>query len=194
MYGLSIVVSNGGGVTLEFEVVGVVFLNMVSEFRVRHIVTPSHRFSESNGIGELSEFHVHVVSLVGVAQKSVGIVLAAPSHKVRLEGASVREIKSPVFANLFVSRVAVQVLLLGHVNSANLVSVYLSIPRVSPDSLASRAQRVFLSSLVSTETLGVLGNIIEFISSSRNTCALDSTIDKSLTVRVKSSASSMNVH
>ena len=50
MYGLSIVVSNRGGMALEFEVVRVVFLNMVSEFRVRDIVTPAHGLSESYSI------------------------------------------------------------------------------------------------------------------------------------------------
>jgi hypothetical protein len=132
----SIVLRHDGGVALEFEIVSVVFLNVVSVFRVRDIVTPSHRFGEGYGVGKLSKLHVHVVSLVGVAEESIGIVLTAPAHEVGLETSSVGEIDSPVFADLLVSRVAVQVLLLGQVNSANLVSVSLTIPGVSPEFLA----------------------------------------------------------
>ena len=141
---------------LEFEIVSVVFLNVVSVFRVRDIISPAHGLSESYGIGKLSKLHVHGVSLVGVAQESIGVVLTAPAHEVGLETTSVGEINGPVFADLFVSRVAVQMLLLGQVNSTNLVSVSLTIPGVSPQLLAGRALRVLLSSLVRTETLGVL--------------------------------------
>ena len=136
------------GSSLEFEVVSVVLLYVVSVLRVRDIIAPAHLLSEGHSIRKLTKLHVHVVSLVGIAEESVGIILAAPSHEVGLEGTVVGEFKSPVLSNLLVSRVAVQVLLLGHVNSNDLISVSLAIPGVSPDLLTSGAQRVLLSSLV----------------------------------------------
>jgi len=193
-YALSIVISNGLGVTLELKIVRIVFLSEVSVMGVGDIVTPAHGLSEGYSVGELTELHVHVVSLVGVAEEGVGIVLSAPSHEGRFEASSVREVKGPVFANLFVSWVAVQVLLLGHVNSADLVSMYLTVPGVSPDSFASRAHGVFLCSLVGAESLLVLRNITELVASSRNTCALDSTINELVSIRVESGDLSMGVH
>ena len=142
--------------SLKLEVIRVVFLNMVSEFRVLDIGTPAHVFREGDSIRQFTELNVHVVSLVRSTHESIGVVLASPAHEGRFERTSVREINSPVFTDLFVSRVTVQVLLLRHVNSANLVTVSLSIPRCSPDSFSFRAERTLMSSLVRTEAIRVL--------------------------------------
>jgi len=193
-YSLSIIISNGLGVTLELKIVRIVFLSEVSVMGVGDIVAPAHGLSEGYSVGELAELHVHVVSLVGVAEESVGIVLSAPSHEGRFEASRVREVQGPVFADLFVSWVAVQVLLLGHVNSADLVSVYLAVPGVSPDFFARRAHGVLLCSFVRAKALLVLRNITELIASSRNTCALDSTINELVSIGVESGNLSMGVH
>ena len=84
------------------------------------VVSPTHGLSEGNSILESSEVHLHIVP--GVVGAS------APPHECRSEMTLCAEIDSPADAIALVCWVAVNMLSLWHVDTADSVSLNLIFP------------------------------------------------------------------
>ena len=164
----------GLGLTLPLEVRGVVFLGVPSVLGMGHIVAPAHGLGILNGIGESSEAHLHI---------GVGVVSTTrPAHQRHLVVTPRAKVNGPSMAWSLVRWVTVHVLALNHVDSGDLVSLGLGVPRAGPLIEATTGLNVQLLTLVVANAVWVLAHKLKLVAAGRNAGSLDGAVLQLLSI------------
>ena len=111
---------------LPLEVGGVVLLGVPSIIRVQHVVAPAHHFSVMNCIYQCAEVRLLVCELV--------MSCTFPSHEGALVHTPTAEVNCPSIAIVTFARwMTVKMLTLAHVDTSDLVTLLLTVPRMKPE-------------------------------------------------------------
>lgn len=129
------------------EVIGVALLCVPSLCGVQDIKAPAHHFASFNGSRESLNLH----GMLGISIPSCARV----EVKRALVGAPRFEFDNPMLSNLLVLRVVVNMLALRVINSSNLWSVDLSVPRIAVNVKWSAGTLIDFFSLIETDFVDV---------------------------------------
>lgn len=158
---------------------------MPAVVRVHNIVAPAHSSGVVDSITEAAKVHLHVVH--GISSSS------RPAHERRFVVAPVAEVNGPTVARRLVGRMAVDMLLLRHVNAGNLVAVKLHVPGAARLERSHACLHIELLTLVESDSLRICFHVSELIAKCANRSSLDGTILKLFSVGAFARRSGPNV-
>ena len=172
--------------TFPSKVVNVVFLCVpLPVGRIHNIVSPAIWLCISYCVLQLTKFNLNSVISVMWA--------TCPSHQRWLIVAIRFEIHLPIFTNCFVEWMAVNVLLLRHINTSNSISVLLGVPRSIPVVSCRWALHIKFRPFVNSNLLRVHMSVSQVVSWYTYTHSLNCTMLEFSAIRRSSAGCAPNI-
>ena len=160
---------------------------MPSIVRVQHIIAPSHNLCVLNSVQQSSEVSLLVCKLV--------MSCSFPSHQWALVHAPTTEVNCPSVAIVTFARwMAVKMLSLAHIDTSDLVTLLLTIPRMYPVACTQTGFDVQLFTLIEANSIGVLTLKLKLVTKSRDALSLNGTILKLLSIGGRAGGLCPDIH